>query len=227
MTHHLLQADNAQPVSEQCPPLSKLLLLVFYCWALHYMAQNSSLVSSAQLFWLRPSQLLVYPQPTQWGDRGGRRESLNVEQELLSNSKNIGVLSTLFQSQIQSTPLYRLLWRKLTLFQADPNQSGILLQTLPRAGCCWMYCFCWTGKCSSKLPLSMGLMWLACFCHHPIAPHHTQFCTQSCFREVSGEIVPLKTELGVSFGQVLVQRGTRNNQECGGKERKTVQLKCL
>lgn len=89
-------------------PITKHLL---YCWAWYCIAQNIPLVSWVSCPSCVPPQLLGHPRLLIGGVRMRNRECLD---EMSSDSKNNGVLSRLFWSQIWNTTLDGVLWRKLT-----------------------------------------------------------------------------------------------------------------
>ena len=62
-------------------------------------------------------------------------------QALLSSSWNIGVLPTLFWSQIQKTAPYKLLWIKLTLSQPKPILIIFLMAFHKIPGSCFLCCY--------------------------------------------------------------------------------------
>jgi len=73
-----------------------------------------------------PSQHLAHPKPLGlW--QGVWLENLGAVGALLSSSQNVAVSPALFQPQVQSRALYRLLWAKLTI----PSKPG----TLQKKGC--------------------------------------------------------------------------------------------
>lgn len=102
---------------------------VIFIWMFFHLRGRKETQKSLWWVWVRcsshvPSQPLTLTHFTGlWGWRC-LEETLDAAQELLSHSKNIGVLSTLLYPQKQSTEPCKLLWRKLTPSQPDSVQYG-------------------------------------------------------------------------------------------------------
>jgi len=93
ITHCLPQADQWCPARLQARPTSHPSLFISeYDITWHGTRLWSVWVSCRGCV---PSQLLAHRQPTRCGGRVGKTESLDTVQELLSNSQNTGLLSTL------------------------------------------------------------------------------------------------------------------------------------
>lgn len=107
----------------ECAPSPPPLHPSFYYWAWPLKAWDIPLGSLVSCPVCVPSQLLVHPQPSLAGRMVWETERTLTLQALLCNNSSIGVLATLFWSQIQNIAPYELLWRKLSLCQLKPGQS--------------------------------------------------------------------------------------------------------
>lgn len=96
--HRYWSSEKKNAVTSNVPSPSSF--PSFYCWALTSYNMEHPFSSQSAVPAVLPSNL-AHPQPAHWKGSMRNRVDPKVVQTVFSNSKNVGLLSTLFWSQTQ------------------------------------------------------------------------------------------------------------------------------